>query len=212
MKMLVFLVAASLGASLLGSGCGSDDSAGGSDEQGSPSSSTPERTTANGGRGDEAAKAPKSGGGEEGDGVRSGDGQSAGGGKTTAGDTTAGKTKPDVRVPSGAPPKKLTVKEIEAGTGAVARRGDEVVIKYVGVDYASGKQFDSSWGRDELFEITLGAGEAVPGFERGIEGMREGGRRRLIVPPRLAYGAAGAPPRIPRSATLAIVVDLFEVK
>jgi FKBP-type peptidyl-prolyl cis-trans isomerase len=122
------------------------------------------------------------------------------------------KTEPKVSVPEGAPPKKLVVREIEKGDGAVAKNGDEVGIQYVGVIYKTGKQFDSSWQRNELFTFTLGDESTVPGFEEGIEGMRVGGRRKLIIPPKLGYGSSGVPPKVPPGATLVFVVDLLEVR
>ncbi|HET7573908.1 MAG TPA: FKBP-type peptidyl-prolyl cis-trans isomerase [Solirubrobacterales bacterium] len=122
------------------------------------------------------------------------------------------KTKPKVTVPKGAPPKKLEIKEVEAGSGAEAKSGDEVTVQYVGVDYKNGREFDSSWSRDEPFTFTLGAGEVIPGWDQGVEGMKEGGRRELIIPPELAYGESGAPPAIAPNETLIFVIDLLEVR
>ncbi len=121
------------------------------------------------------------------------------------------KTKPAVTVPKGAPPKKLEVEEIEEGSGAEAKSGDEVTVQYVGVNYKNGKEFDSSWSRNEPFAFTLGAGEVIPGWDQGVEGMKIGGRRELIIPPELAYGEAGAPPAIAPNETLVFVIDLLEV-
>ncbi|HEY2333563.1 MAG TPA: FKBP-type peptidyl-prolyl cis-trans isomerase [Solirubrobacterales bacterium] len=125
---------------------------------------------------------------------------------------TKSKTKPKVTVPKGAPPKKLEIKEIEAGTGAEAKSGDEVTVQYVGVGYESRKEFDSSWSRNEPFPVSLGAGQVIPGWEQGIEGMKVGGRRELIIPPELAYGPAGSPPAIGKNETLIFVIDLLAVK
>jgi peptidylprolyl isomerase len=122
------------------------------------------------------------------------------------------KTKPQVTVPKGAPPKQLVVKELEEGTGAEAKAGDEVTVQYVGVDYKSGKEFDSSWSRHEPFAFQLGVGQVIPGWDQGIEGMKVGGRRELIIPPELAYGEAGSPPAIGPNETLVFVVDLLAVK
>ena len=94
-------------------------------------------------------------------------------------------------MPKGAPPKKLEIKELEEGSGAEAKAGDEVTVQYVGVDYKNGKEFDSSWSRSEPFSFSLGAGEVIPGWDQGVEGMKVGGRRELIIPPELAYGEAG---------------------
>jgi peptidylprolyl isomerase len=121
------------------------------------------------------------------------------------------KTKPKVVVPTGAPPKKLEVKELEEGSGPEAKAGDEVTVQYVGVDYKNGKEFDSSWSRNEPFGFTLGRGEVIPGWDQGVEGMKVGGRRELIIPPELAYGEAGAPPAIAPNETLVFVIDLLEV-
>jgi peptidylprolyl isomerase len=120
------------------------------------------------------------------------------------------KTKPKVTVPTGAPPKKLEVKDLEEGSGAEAKSGDEVSVQYVGVNYKNGKEFDSSWSRNEPFSFTLGAGEVIPGWDQGVEGMKVGGRRELVIPPELAYGEAGAPPAIGPNETLVFVIDLLE--
>jgi peptidylprolyl isomerase len=130
---------------------------------------------------------------------------------TTAESTTAKKTKPEVTVPKGAPPKKLEVKELEEGSGAEAKPGGEVTVQYVGVDYKNGKEFDSSWSRNEPFSFTLGSGQVIPGWEQGVEGMKVGGRRELIIPSELAYGEAGSPPAIGPNETLVFVIDLLEV-
>jgi peptidylprolyl isomerase len=132
--------------------------------------------------------------------------EAAGGEKTT----TKTKTKPKVTVPKGAPPQQLETKELEEGSGAEAKSGDEVTVQYVGVDYKNGKEFDSSWSRNEPFSFTLGAGEVIPGWDQGVEGMKVGGRRELIIPPELAYGEAGAPPAIGPNETLVFVIDLLE--
>jgi peptidylprolyl isomerase len=130
-----------------------------------------------------------------------------------AGSAEAGaeKTKPKVTVPKGAPPKKLEIKEIEEGTGAEAKAGDEVTVQYVGVNYKSGKEFDASWDRGEPFSFKLGAGMVIPGWDKGVEGMKVGGRRELIIPPNLAYGPEGRPPSIGPNETLIFVIDLLEV-
>lgn len=141
--------------------------------------------------------------------------ESTGSSESTAATTTESsgeKTKPTVNVPKGAPPKKLEIKELEKGSGAEAKSGDEVTVQYLGVDYKNGKEFDSSWSRNEPFPFTLGVGEVIPGWDKGVIGMKEGGRRELIIPPELAYGEAGAPPAIGPNETLVFVIDLLEVK
>ncbi|HST70030.1 MAG TPA: FKBP-type peptidyl-prolyl cis-trans isomerase [Solirubrobacterales bacterium] len=122
------------------------------------------------------------------------------------------KTKPKVTVPNGAPPKQLVTKDLETGTGPAAKAGDEVTVQYVGVGYDTKKEFDSSWSRSEPFTYNLGSGEVIPGWEQGIEGMKAGGRRELVIPPNLAYGPAGSPPVIGKNETLIFVVDLEAVK
>jgi peptidylprolyl isomerase len=117
--------------------------------------------------------------------------------------------KPEVSVPEGAPPGQLEIKDLQEGNGAPVERGDYVTFQYVGVDYETGKQFVSSWGGSPR-TFTVGAGKEVPGMEKGIEGMRPGGRRELIVPPGLAYGRKGSPPTVGPNQTLVFVIDLFE--
>jgi peptidylprolyl isomerase len=96
-------------------------------------------------------------------------------------------------------------------SGGEKTKPNEVTVQYVGVDYKNGKEFDSSWSRNEPFSFTLGAGEVIPGWDQGVEGMKVGGRRELIIPPNLAYGEAGAPPAIGPNETLVFVIDLLEV-
>jgi FKBP-type peptidyl-prolyl cis-trans isomerase len=121
------------------------------------------------------------------------------------------KTKPKVEVPSGPPPKKLEIKDLEEGSGPAAKPGDEVTVQYVGVTYKTGKQFDASWDRGEPFTFELGSGEVIPGWEEGIKGMKPGGRRELIIPPELGYGYQrnGS---IPPGSTLIFIVDLVSVE
>ena len=117
--------------------------------------------------------------------------------------------KPVVTPPSGPPPTKLETKELITGTGAEAKSGDKVTVNYVGVLYDTGKEFDSSWKRNETFPFVLGKGQVIPGWDQGIVGMKVGGRRELIIPAPLAYGAKGSPPTIPPNAALVFVVDLL---
>jgi peptidylprolyl isomerase len=117
-----------------------------------------------------------------------------------------------VTVPSGPPPKQLEEKELIEGSGAEAKSGSEVEVNYVGVGYESEEEFDSSWSRNEPFAFTLGAGQVIPGWEEGVEGMKVGGRRELIIPPELAYGSAGSPPAIGPNETLIFVVDLLKAE
>jgi peptidylprolyl isomerase len=118
--------------------------------------------------------------------------------------------KPKVKPPQGAPPKQLEEKTLIPGTGPEAKKGDQVTVNYVGVGYETGLEFDSSWDRNEPFSFGLGNGEVIRGWDVGIEGMKVGERRELIIPPDLAYGSEGAGTIAP-NATLVFVVDLIEV-
>jgi peptidylprolyl isomerase len=119
--------------------------------------------------------------------------------------------KPMVKPHKGPPPKGLVVRDIIRGSGAEAENGDRLTVNYVGAFYRSGKVFDSSWRRDEPFVFPLGREDVIEGWERGLVGMRVGGRRELIIPAALAYGRWGSPPTIPPNATLVFVVDLLAV-
>ena len=121
------------------------------------------------------------------------------------------KEKPRVRVPKGDPPKQLQKKDLVEGEGGAAQAGSTVSINYVGVSYSDGKEFDTSFGKEPL-EFQLGSRMVIPGFEEGIEGMKVGGRRQLIIPPDKAYGAKGQPPVIGPNETLVFVVDLLGAK
>jgi peptidylprolyl isomerase len=120
--------------------------------------------------------------------------------------------KPKVTVPSGPAPKQLEEKEIVDGSGAEAKAGDKVTVQYVGVGYDSKEEFDSSWSRNEPFPFTLGAGEVITGWDKGVAGMKVGGRRELIIPPGMAYGPAGSPHVIGPNETLIFVIDLLAVE
>ncbi|HWB70169.1 MAG TPA: FKBP-type peptidyl-prolyl cis-trans isomerase [Solirubrobacterales bacterium] len=126
--------------------------------------------------------------------------------------TSAKKTRPKVEVPDCEAPETLVVNELERGTGATAKSGDEVSVQYVGVGFESEEEFDASWNRGEPFSFTLGKGEVIPGWDQGVEGMKVGGRRELIIPSELAYGEAGSPPSIGPNETLVFVIDLVSVK
>jgi peptidylprolyl isomerase len=130
---------------------------------------------------------------------------------TTATTPTSGPLSKEPTVPpqSGTPPTKLVTKEIIPGTGPEAKAGDTVTVNYVGVLYKGGKEFDASWKRNEPFTFTLGRGQVIPGWDQGVAGMKVGGRRLLIIPAPLGYGAKGSPPTIPPNAALVFVVDLL---
>ena len=119
--------------------------------------------------------------------------------------------KPQIEVPDAPPPCNLVAGDIVPGTGAAAKPGDHLTMKYVGVLYASGKQFDASWDRGQDFSFDLGRQQVIGGWDQGLEGMKVGGRRELVIPPQLGYGDQGAPPDIPPGATLIFVVDLVKI-
>lgn len=119
--------------------------------------------------------------------------------------------KPEIDFPEGPPPGDLEITDLAVGDGAEATAGSTAVVHYVGVAYSSGEEFDASWNRGEPFASPLGAGRVIAGWDQGVVGMKVGGRRKLIVPPDLAYGAQGFPPDIPPNSTLIFDVDLQKV-
>jgi peptidylprolyl isomerase len=129
---------------------------------------------------------------------------------TTAATPTTGplSKKPKIALPSGPAPTKLVVKDLVKGTGPEAKLGETVTVNYVGVLYHGGKEFDASWRRGEPTSFALEEGKLIAGWTQGIPGMRVGGRRELIIPAPLAYGAQGQG-EIPPNAPLVFVVDLL---
>ncbi len=121
--------------------------------------------------------------------------------------------KPSVTKGEGEPPAELVKDDLKVGDGEEAKTGDKVQMEYVGVLFADGSEFDSSWSRGaEPFTVpALGGGSVIKGWDEGIPGMKVGGRRKLVIPAAKAYGAAGSPPKIPANATLIFVVDLLQV-
>lgn len=101
--------------------------------------------------------------------------------------------------------------EIKVGTGKVAKAGDIVVVHYTGT-LKDGKKFDSSVDRKEPFSFELGAGKVIKGWDEGVAGIKEGGKRKLIIPADLGYGARGAGGVIPPNAELHFDVELLQVK
>jgi peptidylprolyl isomerase len=122
---------------------------------------------------------------------------------------TPAPTKPRVQVPQGKLPDRLVIKDLRKGTGRVARNGDTVTVQYVGVSALNGRQFDSSWDRGQPFSFQL-PGQVIAGWNQGVPGMRVGGRRELVIPPRLGYGPQGQGPIGPNE-TLVFVIDLLKV-
>ena len=123
----------------------------------------------------------------------------------------AAPTKPSVTIPDGPPPTELIVEDLEVGAGAEAVAGVPVSVHYVGVAWSDGNEFDSSWSRSDHFSFPLGAGHVIPGWDQGVAGMKVGGRRKLTIPPHLAYGERGAGGAIGPNESLIFVVDLVGV-
>jgi len=121
-------------------------------------------------------------------------------------------SKPIVEPHLGAAPSDLIIEDIIVGDGDEAVAGRNVVVHYVGVSASNGEEFDASWNRGDKFEFPLGAGMVIQGWDRGVAGMKIGGRRRLVIPPHLGYGANGAGGVIKPNETLIFIVDLYEVR
>jgi peptidylprolyl isomerase len=121
-------------------------------------------------------------------------------------------TKPVIPRPSGSPPRQLRKEDIVKGKGPRAARGDTLTVHYAGVTFSTGEEFDASWDAGQPFSFPLGGGAVIPGWDRGLVGMRKGGRRMLTIPPELAYGSQGSPPAIGPNETLVFVVDLLEIR
>jgi peptidylprolyl isomerase len=109
------------------------------------------------------------------------------------------------------PPAKLVKKDIAKGHGKKAKSGDTVTVQYYGALYQNGSEFDASWDRNQPFSFPLGAGQVIPGWDKGVVGMKVGGRRVLTIPPELGYGPQGSGP-IPPNSTLVFVVDMLKIK
>jgi peptidylprolyl isomerase len=118
-------------------------------------------------------------------------------------------TKPELTGNSGSAPPDLVIEDLVVGTGDEAKPGDKVEVHYVGVEFASGSEFDASWNRGESIEFPLQG--LIQGWQDGIPGMKVGGRRQLTIPPEQAYGPAGGGHRL-SGQTLVFVIDLIAVK
>ena len=121
-------------------------------------------------------------------------------------------TRPEIDFPGDEPPTELVVEDITVGEGAEATPGSTVSAHYVGVAHSTGEEFDASWNRGAPLDFRLGVGMVISGWDSGITGMRVGGRRRLTIPPHLAYGDRGAGGAIKAGETLVFVVDLMDVR
>lgn len=110
------------------------------------------------------------------------------------------------------PPAELVIEDLKVGDGEEATAGSTVVVHYVGVGWSSRQEFDASWDRGQPLTFQLGSGMVIAGWDQGVQGMREGGRRRLVIPPQLAYGDRGASGVIAPGETLVFDVDLLDVQ
>jgi peptidylprolyl isomerase len=121
-------------------------------------------------------------------------------------------SKPEVEIPDGSPSYQLEVEDIVEGDGEEAVDGRIVEVHYVGVSWKTKRQFDASWDRGDTFKFGLGKGQVIRGWDQGVAGMKVGGRRRITIPPDLAYGKRGAGGVIGPDETLVFVVDLIGVR
>lgn len=122
-----------------------------------------------------------------------------------------GRTKPEVEVPDDDPPTELVIEDLEEGEGESVKPGYGVSVHYVGVAWSTGEEFDASWDRQEALPFVVGRGDVIRGWDEGLVGMKVGGRRKLVIPPDLAYGSSGIGPIGP-DETLVFVVDLVEAE
>jgi FKBP-type peptidyl-prolyl cis-trans isomerase len=119
---------------------------------------------------------------------------------------------PAASAPPAAPTnEKLEIKDLQVGKGAEAKTGDTVSVHYVGT-LPDGKEFDQSKKRGKPFDFQLGAGQVIKGWDEGVKGMKVGGKRKLVIPPGMGYGARGVPGAIPPNSNLIFEVELLEVK
>jgi peptidylprolyl isomerase len=117
--------------------------------------------------------------------------------------------KPEIDFPGGEAPTELVIRDITVGEGAEAVPGGQVLVHYLGVEFETGEEFDSSWNRGEPIEFPLRG--LIQGWQEGIPGMKVGGRRELTIPPALAYGAAGGGHRL-SGKTLVFIIDLLAAR
>ena len=119
--------------------------------------------------------------------------------------------RPTITVPDGDAPGELVIEDLVVGEGPEAGPGVQANVDYVGVSWSTGSEFDASWNRGQPLSFTIGAGQVIAGWDRGVAGMRVGGRRRITIPPDLGYGSAGAGGVIGPDETLIFTVDLRSV-
>lgn len=120
-------------------------------------------------------------------------------------------SKPVITIPAGDPPADLQITDDVVGEGKEATKGAVVEVHYAGVAWSTQREFDASWNRNDTFEFTLGIGQVISGWDEGVQGMKVGGRRTLVIPPHKGYGSQGAGGVIKPNETLVFVVDLLNV-
>ena len=119
--------------------------------------------------------------------------------------------KPEIEFPGAEPPADLVITDVTEGDGAEATSGSTVSDHYVGVAHSTGEEFDASYNRGTPLQFRIGVGQVIQGWDQGVEGMKVGGRRQLVIPPHLGYGDRGAGGVIKPGETLIFVVDLLDV-
>ncbi|WOP19862.1 FKBP-type peptidyl-prolyl cis-trans isomerase [Raineyella sp. LH-20] len=119
---------------------------------------------------------------------------------------------PEIDPPEGPAPTELQIVDEIIGDGTEAKAGDVVDVHYVGVAFSSGEEFDSSYRRGTPLAFQLGVGQVIQGWDQGVQGMKVGGRRKLVIPPHLAYGDRGAGGVIQPGETLIFVCDLVNIR
>jgi peptidylprolyl isomerase len=120
--------------------------------------------------------------------------------------------KPEIDFYDGPTPTDLVITDLTEGDGTEAAAGHTVSVHYVGVAHSTGEEFDASYNRGAPLDFRLGIGQVIAGWDQGVQGMKVGGRRQLVIPPHLGYGAAGAGGVIKPGETLIFVVDLLSVR
>jgi peptidylprolyl isomerase len=180
-RLLVLLAAVAA----VAAGCGSSNK--GSSKTGTNSASTPAKTTPK-------AK-PKP----------------AAGGVPAVANAKDLKHKPQIAKPTGSPPSSLIKKDLVVGHGPAIKPGQLATVQYVGISWSSGQEFDASWNRGQPFQFPVGQQQVITGWDQGVPGMKVGGRRELVIPPEMGYGAQGSPPAIAPNETLVFVVDLKRI-
>jgi FKBP-type peptidyl-prolyl cis-trans isomerase len=118
--------------------------------------------------------------------------------------------KPTLAKGEGDPPKELKVEVLSEGDGAKTKKGDAIQVNYLGQTWVSDKPFDNSFDRKQPFDLTLGAGEVIPGWDKGLEGQKVGSRLEISIPPDLGYGNQAKGDQIPANSTLVFVVDILK--